>query len=146
MFKVFCGKLNSNNNKQERVSPIVLTLTSRSDSNFERSNICLKENKRDGLDQNFNGLATAFEGKFYGFRQTEVASQKSGQIFLIRTAVLQCLQLDSRKHSVCIIIFSLHLSFLITCNFESSQAVKTNFICCSSQGGQKSQSNFLVPA
>ena len=36
---------------------------------------------------------------------------------------MQCLQLDSRKGSVCIIICSLYLSCLITCNFdESSQA------------------------
>ena len=36
----------------ERVSPILVTLASRSDSNFERSNISLKENKRDGVDMN----------------------------------------------------------------------------------------------
>ena len=40
-------------------------------------------------------------------------------------AVLQCLQFDSRKRSVCIIIFSLHLIFLITENFESSQALNS---------------------
>ena len=33
-----------------KVSPILVTLTSRSDSNFERSNINFKENKRDGVD------------------------------------------------------------------------------------------------
>ena len=36
--------------------PILVTLTSRSDSNFERSNISLKENKWDGVDPNYNGL------------------------------------------------------------------------------------------
>ena len=45
-----CGK------PQERVSPILVTLSSRSDSNFERLNISLKENKRDGVDPNSNGL------------------------------------------------------------------------------------------
>ena len=51
--------------------------TSRSDSNFERSNISLKENKRDGVDSTSNGSTTAFERmkeKFYGFRQTVLLS------------------------------------------------------------------------
>ena len=39
-----------------KVSHILVTLTSRSDSNFERSNISLKENKPDGADPNSNGL------------------------------------------------------------------------------------------
>ena len=38
------------------MSPILVTLMSRSDSNFERSNISLKENKRDGVDSNSNGF------------------------------------------------------------------------------------------
>ena len=38
------------------MSPILVTLMSRSDSDFERSNISLKENKRDGVDPNSNGL------------------------------------------------------------------------------------------
>ena len=38
------------------MSTVLVTLTSRSDSNFERSNISLKENKRDGVDPNSNGL------------------------------------------------------------------------------------------
>ena len=38
------------------MSPILVTLTSRSDSNFERLNISLKENKRDGVDSNSNGF------------------------------------------------------------------------------------------
>ena len=38
------------------MSSILVTLTSRSDSNFERSNITLKEDKRDGVDPNCNGL------------------------------------------------------------------------------------------
>ena len=45
-----CGK------PQERASPILVTLTSCSDSNFERSNITLKENKRDGVNLNSNGV------------------------------------------------------------------------------------------
>ena len=39
-----------------RVSPILVTLTSLSDSNFERSKISLKKNKRDGVDSNSNGF------------------------------------------------------------------------------------------
>ena len=38
-----------------KVSPILVTLTSRIDSNFERSNISLKEYKRDGTDMNSDG-------------------------------------------------------------------------------------------
>ena len=40
----------------EKVSPILVTLTSRSDSDFERSNISLKENNRDDVDLISNGL------------------------------------------------------------------------------------------
>ena len=57
---------------------------------------------------------------------SETGKPKSGKFFFsVSIAVLQCLQLDSRKRSACVIIFNLHLSSLITCNFESSQAVKT---------------------
>ena len=38
------------------MSSILVMLTSRSASNFERSNISVKENKRDGADQNSNGF------------------------------------------------------------------------------------------
>ena len=38
------------------MSSILVTLTSRSSSNFERSNISLEENKPDGVDPNSNGL------------------------------------------------------------------------------------------
>ena len=47
------------------------------------------------------------------------------RFFSTSTTVLQCLQLDSQKRSVCIIIFSLCLSYLITYNFKSSQAVNS---------------------
>ena len=56
----------------EKVSPILVTLTSRSDSDFEWSNISLKENKRDGVDSNSNGFDYCVKEKFYGFRQTEI--------------------------------------------------------------------------
>ena len=55
------------------MSPILVTLTSRSDSNFERLNINLKENKRDGVHPNPTVSNTGFERtkeKFDGFRQT----------------------------------------------------------------------------
>ena len=60
---------------RRKVSPILVTLTSRSDSDFERSNVSLKENKPDGVNPNCNDKSTnTFERmkeKFYGFRQTE---------------------------------------------------------------------------
>ena len=55
------------------MSPILVTLTSRSGSDFEGSIISFKENKPDGVNPNSNGLTTAFERtkeKFYGFQQT----------------------------------------------------------------------------
>ena len=39
-----------------KVSPILVTLTSQSDSDFERSNHSLKENKPDGVDPNSKDL------------------------------------------------------------------------------------------
>ena len=38
------------------MSPILVTPTSHSDSNFERSNIGLKENELDRVDPNSNGF------------------------------------------------------------------------------------------
>ena len=64
-----CGK------PLERVSPVLVRLTSRSDSDFERSNISLKRNKPNGVDLNSTVLIAAFERtkeNFYGFRQTVV--------------------------------------------------------------------------
>ena len=58
-----------------KVLPILITLTSRSDSNFERSNISLKETKPDGVIRTLTVSTTAFEitkEKFDGFRQTGV--------------------------------------------------------------------------
>ena len=54
------------------MSQILVTLTSRSDSDFERSKISLKENKLDGVDLNSNGLGycVRMKEKFYGFQQT----------------------------------------------------------------------------
>ena len=52
------------------MSPILVTPTSRSDSNFERSNISPKENKRNGVDLNSNGLDCCVgknEGKILWF-------------------------------------------------------------------------------
>ena len=46
---------------------------SRSDSDFERSNVSLKENKLDGVNPNSNDIGYYVrknEGKFFGFRQT----------------------------------------------------------------------------
>ena len=55
------------------MSLILVTLTPRSDSDFERSHISVKENKLDGVDLNTNCLTVAFDRtkeKLYGFRQT----------------------------------------------------------------------------
>ena len=55
------------------MSPILVTLTSRNDSNFEQSNISLQENKWDGVDLNSTGPTAAIERtkeKYYGFQQT----------------------------------------------------------------------------
>ena len=64
-----------------KVSPILVTLTSRSDSDFKRSNISFNENKLDDIDLSSDSLTTAFERtkeKFYGFRQTELADTFNG--------------------------------------------------------------------
>ena len=56
-----------------KVSPILVTLTSRSDSDFERSDVSLKENKPDGDNPNSDVIhcyVRKNEGKLYGFRQT----------------------------------------------------------------------------
>ena len=61
---------------QERASSILVTLTSRSGSDFERSNISLKIS-RMVLIRTLMTLTTAFEGtkeKFCGFRQTVLTS------------------------------------------------------------------------
>ena len=39
-----------------KMSPIPVTLTSRSDSNFESSNVSLKENKPDGVNPDANDI------------------------------------------------------------------------------------------
>ena len=57
-----------------KVSPILVTLTSRSDSDFESSNVSLKENKPDGVNPTLTISTTTFERtkeKFDSFRQTE---------------------------------------------------------------------------
>ena len=38
------------------MSPILVTLTSRSDFGFERSNVSLRENKPDGINPNSNDI------------------------------------------------------------------------------------------
>ena len=55
-------KLDSSLRKKhgKRQSSILVTLTSRSDSNFERSNVILRKNKRDGVDSKSDGLDHCF--------------------------------------------------------------------------------------
>ena len=60
-----CGKT-----VEKSVTGSGYAFTSRSDSAFERSNISLKENKRDGVDPNSNGLEYCIrknEGKILSF-------------------------------------------------------------------------------
>ena len=52
------------------MSPVLVMLTSRSDSNFKRSNVSLKENKPNGVDLGSNVLnywAQKNEGKILPF-------------------------------------------------------------------------------
>ena len=67
------------------MSPILVTLTSRSDSNFDPSNITLKENKWDGVDQNSNGLDYYVQKN--GFRQT-VQSECTAVFIKVATSTL----------------------------------------------------------
>ena len=58
------------------MSPILVTFRSRSDSNFERSNISPKKINGMALIRTLTVWTTAFEKtkeKFYGFRQTAIA-------------------------------------------------------------------------
>ena len=58
-----------------KASPILVTLTSRSNSDFEHSNVNLKENKPDGVNPNSNDIdyyVQKMKEKSYGFRQTEM--------------------------------------------------------------------------
>ena len=80
-----------------KVSPILVTLTSRIDSDFERSKFSLKENKPDDVDPNFNDLdyyVRKNEGKFYGFRQTELV-----YCIIIYIFIISQLWLTSRPRS-----------------------------------------------
>ena len=73
--KEFIGKYQFSLRKTVgKVSSILVTVTSRSDSDFERSNVSIKENKPDGVNPNSNDIDCSVrknEGKLYGFRQTE---------------------------------------------------------------------------
>ena len=46
----------STKNRRKKVSSILVTLTSHSDSDFKRSNVSLKENKPDGVNPNSNDI------------------------------------------------------------------------------------------
>ena len=53
-----------------KVSPILVTLTSPNDSDFESSNVTLKENKPDGVNPNSNDIdyyVRKIEGKILWF-------------------------------------------------------------------------------
>ena len=65
-----------------KVSLILVTLTSCSDSNFKRSNISLKETKPVVLVRTLMVSTTAFEitkEKFDGFRQTDLEKKAASK-------------------------------------------------------------------
>ena len=68
-----------------KVPPILVTLTSRSDSDFERSNVSLKECMMTLIRTLTISIATfqRMNEKFYGFRQTEYSLTKKSQIFAV---------------------------------------------------------------
>ena len=55
-----------------KVSPILITLTSFSDSDFESSNVSLKENKPDIVNPNYNDIDHCVEGKVAWFSADRV--------------------------------------------------------------------------
>ena len=68
-----CGK------PWEKVSPILVTLMSHSNSDFERSNVSLKENKPDGVNPNSNDIdcyVRKNEGKILWFSADCMFSSK----------------------------------------------------------------------
>ena len=73
----------------EKVSPIMVTLTSRIDSDFERSNVSLKENEPDGVNPNSNDIDYYFrknEGKILWFSADCIdQTLRSNRITLIAT-------------------------------------------------------------
>ena len=63
------------------MSPILVTLTSRSDSDFERSNVSLKEDEPNGVNPNSNDIdyyARKNEGKITVFGRLYFASLSKG--------------------------------------------------------------------
>ena len=74
-----------------KVSPILVTLTSRNDSDFESSNVSLKENKPDGVNPNSNDIG------YYG-RKNE------GKILLFSA---DCI-IDQHSIRLCRLIFNQH--------------------------------------
>ena len=62
------------------------------------------------------------QAKRFPHKPPKWQAQEAARFFLYKHSCLQFLQLDPRKRCVCVIIFSQHLSCLITCNFESSQS------------------------
>ena len=69
----------------EKVSPILVTLTSRSDSDFERSNFSLKKINLMALIRTLTISTTTFERmkeKFDGFRETVLVVCKCSRLFL----------------------------------------------------------------
>ena len=79
-------RLSSLRKTVEKASPILVTRTSRSDSDVESSNVSLKENKPDSVNPNSNDIdyyVRKNEGKILWFSADCVASE------LLRTGHVQ---------------------------------------------------------
>ena len=91
--------LNSLRKTVEKVSPFLVTLTSRSDSDVESSNVTVKENKPDGVNPNSNNIdyyVQKMKEKFYGFRQTVNKSDnkiRTSGSFSILFSVIESLEI-----------------------------------------------------
>ena len=82
-----------------KVSPIPVTLTSRNDSDFERSNVSFKENKPDGVNPHSNDIdyyVRKNEGKILWFLAECVKLEKAILRFLAQNIKRQQ---SSRKGS-----------------------------------------------
>ena len=68
-----------------KVSLNLVTLTSRSDSDYERSNVSLKENKSEGVSPNYNDIdyyVRKNEGKIRWFSADCICNPKLKQFFI----------------------------------------------------------------
>ena len=80
-----------------KVSPILVTLTSSNDSDFESSNVSLKENKPDGVNPNSNDIdyyVRKSEGKIRWFSADCIRNTHLRFVFLNFPFVCQNISID----------------------------------------------------